>query len=207
MKRGRGQSAGLTRDRVLDVAMDLVDREGLAALTMRRLGSELGVEAMTIYHHVPNKDALLDGLVERLVVDASTPLSEEATWQEALRGFAHAWLATLRAHPNLFSLVLTRPAVTTTNLDLMESVLQRLESAGFGLGRGLDVLYSVTGFVVGQASLDRVEADVQVGELAAAGLEGHPLLAEAARDSAAQQVDRFDYALDAMLAGFEGMVD
>ena len=113
----------------------------------------------------------------------------------------------MRAHPNLFSLVLTRPAVTTTNLDLMESVLQRLESAGFGLGRGLDVLYSVTGFVVGQASLDPVEADVQVGELAAAGLEGHPLLAEAARDSAAQQVDRFDYALDAMLAGFEGMVD
>lgn len=207
MKRGRGQSAGLTGDMVLGAAMELVDRDGLAALTMRRLGSELGVEAMTIYHHVPNKDALLDGLVERLVVDASAPLSEEGTWQEALRGFAHAWLAALRAHPNVLPLVLTRPAVTTTNLDLMESVLHRLERAGFGLGRGLDVIYAVTGFVVGQAALSPVEADAQVDELAAAGLEGHPLLAEAARDSATQQVDRFDYALDAMLAGFQSVVD
>ncbi len=207
MKRGRGQSAGLTRERVLDAAMHLADRDGLAALTMRRLGSELGVEAMTIYHHVPSKDALLDGLVERLVVEASAPLSDEATWQEALRGFAHAWLAALRAHPNLFPLVLTRPAATSANLDLMESVLQQLDTAGFGLGRGLDVIYSVTGFVVGQAALTPVEPNTQVGELSAAGLQDHPLLAAAARDSAAQQVDRFDYALDAMLAGFEGMVD
>jgi AcrR family transcriptional regulator len=207
MKRGRGQSAGLTRDGVLDAAMKLVDRDGLSSLTMRRLGSELGVEAMTIYHHVPNKDALLDGLVERLVVDASTSVSEEATWQDALRGFAHAWLAALRAHPNLFPLVLTRPAVTSRNLDLMEALLHRLERGGFGTGRGLDVIYAVTGFVVGQAALAPVETGAQVGELAAAGLQDHPLLARATRESAAQQVDRFDYALEAMLAGFEGMVD
>jgi len=207
MKRGRGQSAGLTREMVLDAATALVDREGLAALTMRRLGSELGVEAMTVYHHVPSKEALLDGLVERLVVGASAPLAEEAPWQDALRGFARAWLTGLQAHPHLLPVVLTRPAVTTQNLDLMESVLERLQHAGFDPGRGLDVLYAVTGFVVGQAAVTPAGSGAQVETLAAEGLDQYPLLAEAARLSGSRQVDRFDQALDAMLAGFADMVD
>jgi len=204
MKRGRGQSAGLTREMVLDAAMGLVDREGLTALTMRRLGTELGVEAMTIYHHVPNKEALLDGLVERLVVDASDAFSEETSWQDALRVFAHRWLAGLRAHPQVLPLVLTRPAITPQNLDLMEGVLARLHQAGFSLPRGLDVIYAVAGFVVGQAVIFPIDhaAGAQRVVLTATDLEGFPLLAEAARAESPARVDRFDYALDAMLVGF-----
>jgi AcrR family transcriptional regulator len=65
-KRTRGVRAGLSRGQILDAALALADREGLGAVTMRRLGAELGVEAMTVYHHVPNKTALIDGLVERI---------------------------------------------------------------------------------------------------------------------------------------------
>ncbi|MEU9191830.1 TetR/AcrR family transcriptional regulator C-terminal domain-containing protein [Streptomyces hundungensis] len=66
--------AGLSRERVLDAALDLVDREGVAALTMRKLGAELGVEAMTLYHHVGNKGELLDALVGRVVRRAAMGL-------------------------------------------------------------------------------------------------------------------------------------
>lgn len=69
-QRARGQRAGLTRQAVLEAALRLVDQEGLKALSMRRLGAELGVEAMTLYHHVPNKTALLDGMIEQVVAEA-----------------------------------------------------------------------------------------------------------------------------------------
>ncbi|MER6893289.1 TetR family transcriptional regulator, partial [Amycolatopsis sp. NPDC000740] len=59
--------AGLTRERVVDAALAFVDEHGIAALSMRKLGAELGVEAMTLYHYVPNKEALLDALIDRLV--------------------------------------------------------------------------------------------------------------------------------------------
>ena len=73
-KRTRADRAGLSRGQVLDAALDLVDRDGVAALSMRRLGAELGVEAMTVYHYLPNKDALLDGIVERVMAQAETAL-------------------------------------------------------------------------------------------------------------------------------------
>ena len=72
-KRTRGERAGLTRERVLSVALQLVDDEGLDALTMRKLAAALGVEAMTLYHYLPNKAALLDGLVESVLDEPTRP--------------------------------------------------------------------------------------------------------------------------------------
>lgn len=73
-ERRSGAKAGLTRERVLDAALDFVDTHGLPALSMRKLGAGLGVEAMSLYRHVPNKDALLDGLVDRVMELAFTGL-------------------------------------------------------------------------------------------------------------------------------------
>ncbi|MHA6522854.1 TetR/AcrR family transcriptional regulator C-terminal domain-containing protein [Tessaracoccus sp. G1721] len=79
----------LSRDRVLSAAMDLVDAEGLSALTMRRLASHLGVEAMSLYHHVPGKEPLLDGLAEALIVEVTAAVAAHAQaaddWPNALR--------------------------------------------------------------------------------------------------------------------------
>ena len=66
-KKGRGTS--LTRQRIVTAALEIVDREGLAALSMRRLGSELGVDPMAAYYHIPNKDALLDAIVEAVMAE------------------------------------------------------------------------------------------------------------------------------------------
>jgi AcrR family transcriptional regulator len=209
VKRGRGHSVGLTREKVLDAAMALVDQHGLSALSMRKLGAELGVEAMTVYNHVPSKDALLDGLVERLLHAASDPLFTDSSWQAALRGFAESWRSTLQAHPHLLPVVLSRPAVTAGNLQLMESVLQRLQQAGFPLCRGLDIMYAVAGFVVGNAATEAGDphAGDRTGVLADTDLRAHPLLAEAVGVSRSDPVDHFEFALEAMLRGFAAHED
>ena len=85
----RGRRVGLTRSRVLDAALEIIDRDGLAALSMRRLGAALGVEAMTIYHYVPNKDALLDGVLEEVFRQSYSRRLRSGSWQEQLRSYAH----------------------------------------------------------------------------------------------------------------------
>ncbi|MFG1947070.1 TetR/AcrR family transcriptional regulator [Nonomuraea sp. NPDC048826] len=204
--RTRGQRAGLTRSAILEAALALADREGLKALSMRRLGAELGVEAMTLYHHVPGKDALLDGLVEQLLTRVAPPVFESGSWRDGLRGYADALLAALLAHPHLIPLVVTRPAVTPANLRAMESGLAFLRGAGFPPATALDMLYAVIGFVVGHAAIQ-----VSSGPAGEFGqerlLDGldpaeFPLLAGAVRDGREPR-SRFGFALEAMLSGFE----
>ena len=80
--RSQGQRAGLSRGLILDAAVALVDSEGLDGLSMRKLGAALGVEAMTLYHYVPNKAALLDGLVEWVLQHSATApaLADGLSW-------------------------------------------------------------------------------------------------------------------------------
>ncbi|ARQ70183.1 TetR/AcrR family transcriptional regulator C-terminal domain-containing protein [Streptomyces marincola] len=202
-RRSPGRRAGLSRQAALETALALVDREGLKALSMRRLGGELGVEAMTLYHYVPSKDALLDGLVEQ-VVAAVAPPRLDAPWQTGVRDFAHALLDALSAHPHVLPLVVSRPAITARNVRLRESTLRSLREAGFPARRALDVLYSITSLVVGHAATTAVH-DAS-GTEASPDLDTaqSPDLAEAIRTGPDVGADRrFDFALEAMLSGFE----
>ena len=94
----------LSRDLVLETAISLVDHEGLGALSMRRLGQELGVEAMSLYHHVANKEALLDGMVDAVVgelnaeVGAGGGAEAERDWAAALRAWSCCVSTLNRAH-------------------------------------------------------------------------------------------------------------
>ncbi|MEU8399553.1 TetR/AcrR family transcriptional regulator C-terminal domain-containing protein [Nonomuraea sp. NPDC048892] len=207
--RTRGQNAGLTRQAILEAALALADRDGLKALSMRRIGQELGVEAMSLYQHVANKDALLDGLVEQIFTQAAPPLAEAVSWQEGLREYARALLRILLAHPNVISLVVSRPAITPQNHRLMENALHTLRAAGLPPERALDMLYAVTGFVVGHVAILAGSGD---GGSPARGmrpipeeeLRETPLLAQATRVRQSSDSDpRFDFALEAMLRGFE----
>ncbi|WP_235834293.1 TetR/AcrR family transcriptional regulator [Actinomadura logoneensis] len=209
-KRTRGQSAGLTRAAILEAALALADREGLKALSMRRIGQELGVEAMSLYQHVRGKDALLDGLVEQLFARVAPPPDPGGDWRGWLRGYAGALLDALLAHPRVVPLVATRPAVTPQTARLMESALGTLHAAGFGLERALDMLYAVTGFVVGHVAM--LAADERSGGAADGRAQAPPaldprevpLFAEALRSSRpAGSAARFGFALDALLRGFE----
>ena len=125
----------LNRQRILDAALALVDAEGLTALTMRRLGSELGVEAMSLYRHVPNKEALLDGLVELIVLEIDVPATDGGArtigdWAEAWRGVGRSYRRAALAHPNAFPLVTMRPLNTPGALRRIDDAYGLLRQAG-----------------------------------------------------------------------------
>jgi AcrR family transcriptional regulator len=201
-QRGPGRRVGLSRDQVLAAALDLVDDEGLAALSMRRLGARLGVEAMTLYHHVPNKDALLDGLVEAVLRDAASDPPDD-DWRAALRGYAHRLRAALLAHPGVLPLAVSRPASTPASLRIVERVLGALCTAGFPLGAALDLVNALSVFVLGHAA-----AEVGVPPGAPGGPAGldpaqFPLLTRAvSTGDGVDDATRFAAAVDALLDGF-----
>src|SRR6266480_4817426 len=88
----------LSRERILDTALALVDEEGIEALSMRKLGQALGYEAMSLYNHVANKDDLLDGIVDRVLAETELPRAP-GDWHAAVRASAISVHDALRRHP------------------------------------------------------------------------------------------------------------
>ncbi|MFD0274850.1 TetR/AcrR family transcriptional regulator [Kitasatospora sp. NPDC127111] len=144
--RSRGGRGRLSRERVLAAALDLVDHEGLSALSMRRLAAELGVEAMAIYRYAPGKDALLDGLVEALYIELQEALAAEPgggrraggspDWRTELHRTARETYRISLSHPHVAPLLATRMlAVPMSRRPLAvlrdhERVLALLDAAG-----------------------------------------------------------------------------
>lgn len=164
MRRGAGRprlgEERLTRERVLGAALRLVDAEGMAALSMRRLGEELGVDPMSIYHHLPGKGAVVLGLVEKVFGELRAPLAAGAGWQERVRGFARAHRDLALAHPNLvLQIVSNAPAATEAMLAASEPLFAALEEAGLsprGVVEAADLVADyVHGFVLGEAPSGR----------------------------------------------------
>jgi AcrR family transcriptional regulator len=124
---------GITRELLITTALELVDREGLDALSMRRLGAELGVDPMTAYRHLPNKDALLDGAMEAVITQIDLDVDRSAPWQDQLRQLIRSDLDALLAHPNMLPLLARRPLNTPASLMLLETALQIMTSAGVPL--------------------------------------------------------------------------
>jgi len=175
---------------------------------MRRLGAELGVEAMTLYHYLPNKDALLDAIVERVMAQAETTLTG-GPWEQAVTDYARSLRATLLRHPGAALIVATRPAVTPETLRAAERGLALLRGAGFPLDRALDTLNALTLFTVAHAASEVSTAAVNSANAAGsqdyvAGLdeEEFPLLTEAARSSkGTDDSARFEFAIAAFIRG------
>jgi len=117
----------LDRRRVLEVALDLVDREGLEPLTMRRLGTELGVDPMTIHHHVESKDRLLDGIAELLWEEVPLP-ADSAEPAEALRTLARSVRDLFRHHPQAAPLILRCSRLPRSELEVLRAYLDVLEA-------------------------------------------------------------------------------
>lgn len=126
---GRDGAGPLDRDAVLEAAVTLVERDGAAALTMRRLGAELGVEAMSLYHHVPNRDAVLAGMAERLMVQVQGP-PPGSGWQDAAEWFARQLRLTAVGSPQTFALTALRPLRSEAALTPVEALLAAFVGAG-----------------------------------------------------------------------------
>jgi AcrR family transcriptional regulator len=144
----------LTRARVLAAALRLVDDEGLDALTRRRLGQELGRDAMTLYRHAPDKAALLDGIVELVLDELDIPDGGQ-DWQTQLTRTAHDFRLLALAHPHVVALMLTRPLSTPLGLRPLgtlrplERLLKVLTDAGFSPPVALQIYRLYIGFLYG----------------------------------------------------------
>jgi AcrR family transcriptional regulator len=122
----------LTRQRVLDTAVELADRDGVGSLSMRKLAQELGVEAMSLYHHVAGKDAILDGLIDIVFSEIELP-SGRTDWKDAMRQRAISAREALRRHPWATSLMESRPTPGPANLRHHDAVLGILRNGGFSI--------------------------------------------------------------------------
>src|SRR4051794_1979492 len=119
----------IDRATVLTATLELADEKGLGAVSMRAVADRLGVTPMALYRHVGDKQQLLDGLVERLLQELPLP-AEGLPWQERLTGMAWALRATARRHPDVFPLLLRRPAATPGALRVRDAVYTALRAAG-----------------------------------------------------------------------------
>lgn len=121
----------LNRARILAAALAIIDRDGLRGLTMRRLGRELGVEPMSLYRHIENKDAVLDGIVELIILEIDVPTDPDLGWEQAVRRVAHSYRRAAQAHPHAFPLVTTRPLTTPGALERVDAFFDLQRRAGF----------------------------------------------------------------------------
>lgn len=141
----------LTRQRVLEAALGFVDEHGLGELSMRKLGAELGVEAMSLYNHVEGKDDLYDGIVELLWAEAETTARPGEGWQEAVRTLAYSVRDVIHRHPPAAPLLTSRWAMPEPSLRLFRRCLRVLSEAGFGDDRAAEVVRSILAYAFGYA--------------------------------------------------------
>jgi AcrR family transcriptional regulator len=193
---------GLSRERVLEAAVRLVDERGLEGLTMRALGRALGVEAMSLYRHVGGKADLLDGIQGAILAEMEVP-PQQGPWRERLRSLCLAFRQVLLSHPRALGVFNSRPAVAPSSLEHTEAVLEVLASAGFSPEEQLYALHGLVGLIVGLTGLqlglvEREEAEVDYAALA----DAHPRLSEAGRLEVDGE-EELAFALDAFLRGLE----
>jgi AcrR family transcriptional regulator len=194
-------------------AMVLADQRGLEALTMRNLGQELGVEAMSLYNHVANKDDIIDGIVDLVFSEIALP-SAQSHWKAAMRGRANSAHQALLRHPWAPSLMQSRTRPGPATLRHHDSVLGNLRNAGFTLVMAAHAVSVIDGYVYGFAlqqinlPLQSREQVAEVGQNILLQLAGeYPHLAEMITDHAMKPgydyADEFDFGLDLILDGLE----
>jgi AcrR family transcriptional regulator len=174
---------GLSRRKVLQAAVTLVDRDGLRHLTMRHLGSHLGVEAMSLYHYVHGREDLLDGIVELVIDDLYGDPEVHLTaddWQEYLQRLAHGVRRIALAHPQLFPLIATRPPAAPwvrpplRSLRWMESFLETLHQCGFGDRAAVAAYRSFSSFLLGHLLLEVSAQGADIGPVEQADPDDPP---------------------------------
>jgi AcrR family transcriptional regulator len=201
----RASRETISRERVLKAALAVVDQEGLEAITMRRVGEELGIEAMSLYNHVENKAAILDGIFEIILAELPQ-IKSGGSWQCVLRARARTFRRTLQAHPNALPLFANRPAVTPAAITHVEEGLVVLREAGFSPGAALSAFQVLAAFVVGHTMQGHRPrgADESHPNYERLSPDAFPRVREAAHTLLTHDLDReFEFGLDALLAGLE----
>jgi AcrR family transcriptional regulator len=140
--------APVNPERTLAVALIVADREGIQAVTMRRLARELGVEAASLYHHVSGKDEILDGLVDMVSAEIEIP-SRTDGWRPAIRQRAHNTRAVLRRHPWAVALMASRTTPGPATLRLLEAGIASFREGDFSVEAAAHAISAVDSYVHG----------------------------------------------------------
>jgi AcrR family transcriptional regulator len=207
----------LSRERVMRGAVSLADTGGIDSLTMRRLGQELGVKAMSLYNHVANKDDVVDGMVD-LVFSEIALSTDGAEWKAAMRKRAISAHQALLRHPWATSLMQSRTRPGPATLRHHDSVLGSLRQAGFTVVMAAHAFSVIDGYVYGFAlqqinlPLQTPEEVSEVGHYILRQLAGdYPHLAEMITEHAMKPgydyADEFEFGLDLILDGLERLRD
>jgi AcrR family transcriptional regulator len=208
--------APLTRERVVEAALKVMDDEGLEAVSMRRVAREVGVEAMSLYHHVEDKEDLLDGVCECVMAGFDFPPPSE-DWKENCRRGARSWRRILQAHPGVMRLFAERrgPTRSPDSMRPMEYALRILRAAGLSDRDTAQAFHAFGGYIQGfvMMELGSIAGGTDEEHLKAhaelvAALPGEfptlqavgPFFAECDAD------EQFEFGLDLLIRGLEARV-
>ena len=208
----------LTRERVLQAAIERADQGGLEALTMRKLGQELGVEAMALYHHFASKDDLVDGMVDLVFGEIDVP-DDGRDWRRAMRKRAISVRDALLRHRWAIGLMESRRTPGPANLRHHDAVIGSLRAGGFDIAMAAHAYSLLDSYIYGFALTKMnlpFDTSEDVGEVAQTMLEPfpageYPHLMEILTDHVMQPGydygDEFEYGLDLILDGLAKMHD
>ena len=214
-RRGR---ARLSRERVLRAAVTLADEGGIDTLSMRRLAKELGVEAMSLYNHVANKDDILDGIVDIVMGEIEIP-SNDTDWKASIRQSAISAHEALVRHPWACSLMMAKARVSNARMLWMEGVLRTLREAGFSANMTHHAYHAldshITGFTLWLVSMpfeSKEElVDLAEGFLREIPADEYPYVVEHAHQhlepASPDGKTEFEFGLDLILDGLEQLRD
>lgn len=192
---------GLDQDRIVEAALELLDRDGLVGVTTRRLAERLGVRSPSLYWHIRDREQLLGLLSDRIVADARWP-EPSAGWRATAEGLMREYLRCLLAHRDAARVVAGRPPLGPNRLRGAEMLLRALLSAGLREPEAIDAGLVLTTYVVGFA------LEQQAAELSAAGNmptdpDRYPTLARLSKAVPAAGWARFEEGLRLILDGVQ----
>ena len=214
------ERTSLSRSAVVDRALQLADAEGIDALTIRRLATELGVTPMALYWHFRNKEELIAGLADRIWGEIKSDVDPTAAWPRQLRGLLESLIDVLRAHSSASQLLIDGEKLGPTHWQVTEVTLDVLHKAGFdamhaseiarsALWTGIMLVMSEAGFDPGITEEERAERlrRKQV-ELLSLPPQRYPRLVEAAVPLTACTDDanfHYQFGVDLFIAGVQAM--
>ncbi|MFE4371496.1 TetR/AcrR family transcriptional regulator [Streptomyces sp. NPDC056835] len=221
----RGPKPGLTLDRIVTTAVALADAEGLDAVSMRRLSTELGTGTMSLYRYVPGKGELIDLMLNQVRGETAAPPESpgsESGWRAATEAVARAALALHQRHPWLLSVNQARPVLGPNSVSGLEKTLSAIKGMGLSDPELISVIIMVEGYVTGVARthVHAVEAEKRSGisdqefwqaqepVLSNAMTSGvYPVMASLSVEAFSPEFDHFEFGLQRILDGLEVLVE
>jgi AcrR family transcriptional regulator len=201
----------LTRKRIIAAAMDLIERDGIEAISMDRLATNLGCGLVSLYSYVPSTSALLDGVADALLSSIKLPLGGATGWQDLIKAQAREFRVIATAWPRCTAVVISRPPPSASTLRPVERALGALSEAGFGAQDAMHIVRVLSAYVMGSvlaeigATKGPVGADVQARRLRLRPAEFPHLTASGTAHNARTAAADFEFGLDMLMRSVAAM--